>query len=84
VRGYIARPYGGRVTLVRASASLPPGTTDLTLGWGALVHPETHLVDADHFSLLRSPALDRLVELLQSDFTMAESLVRANRTTGVS
>jgi thioesterase domain-containing protein len=67
VQGYVARPYGGRVTLFRADASLAPGTTDPTWGWGALAATEVHLLlDADHESMLRRPVLDRLVEHLQS------------------
>jgi len=68
LHGYLPRPYGGRVTLFRAGASLPPEETDLTSGWGLLARTEAHLVpDADHHSLLHGPALDRLVEQLRSD-----------------
>jgi thioesterase domain-containing protein len=66
-QGYVPRPYGGQVTLFRADASLAPGTTDPTWGWGALAATEVHLLlDAHHESLLRRPVLDRLVEHLQS------------------
>ncbi|HVG10073.1 MAG TPA: amino acid adenylation domain-containing protein, partial [Thermoanaerobaculia bacterium] len=55
--GYVPRPYGGQVLLFRASASLAPGATDLTGGWGLLARTEAHLIpDANHFSLLQIPA----------------------------
>jgi amino acid adenylation domain-containing protein len=73
LQGYKARPYGGRVTLFRASASLAPGATDLTSGWGTLAGVDAHLLDADHQSLLRRPALEHLMEQLRSHLTVAES-----------
>jgi len=49
VQCYLPRPYGGRVILFRASASLAPGATDLTAGWGLLARIEAHLIlDANH------------------------------------
>jgi amino acid adenylation domain-containing protein len=67
--------YGGPVALFRASASLTPGATDLTSGWGRLATTEAHLIpDADHFTLLQGPALDQLVEHLESAFAAAESI----------
>jgi thioesterase domain-containing protein/acyl carrier protein len=73
VKSYVPLPYGGRVTLFRAGASLAPGAADLTSGWGQLARTESHLLlDADHFSLLKSPALDRLVEHLESDIAAVE------------
>jgi thioesterase domain-containing protein len=72
VESYVPRPYGGHVALFRASASLAPGATDLTGGWSLLARTEAHLIpDANHFSLLQMPALDRLVEQLQSDLALA-------------
>jgi thioesterase domain-containing protein len=69
---YLPRPYDGRVTLFRAGASLPPGETDITSGWGRLARTEAHLFpDANHYSLLQGPALDRLVEQLRSDLARA-------------
>jgi thioesterase domain-containing protein/acyl carrier protein len=73
VESYLPRPYGGRVTLFRAGASLAPEATDLAWGWDELATTETHLIlDADHASMLRRPALDRLVEHLESALTAAE------------
>jgi len=72
LHGYAPRPYRGRTTLFRASGSLAPGAEDLTSGWGALVESQVHLLDADHESVLRSPALDRLVEDLRQDLAKAE------------
>ncbi len=70
LRGYLARPCGGRVTLFRAGAS---EAADRTAGWGALARVETHLLaDADHLTILQPPALDRVIEGLQS--AAAESL----------
>ncbi|HJX28230.1 MAG TPA: amino acid adenylation domain-containing protein, partial [Thermoanaerobaculia bacterium] len=67
MENYVPRPFGGQVVLFRASASLAPGATDLTGGWGLLARTEAHLIpDANHFSLLQMPALDRLVEPLES------------------
>jgi hypothetical protein len=74
LQGYVARPYGGgRVTLFRARASLPSGATDLTSGWGALAHTEAHLLEADHQSVLRRPAVDDLVEHLSRGFAGVEA-----------
>jgi amino acid adenylation domain-containing protein len=65
VESYVPGPYEGQMVLFRASASLPPGATDLTAGWGLLARTEAHLIpDTNHFSLLQMPALDRVVELL--------------------
>lgn len=70
---YRPRPYGGRVTLFRASASMGAGETDLTAGWGLLARTEAHLVpDADHHTLLRKPALDLLLEPLRSNLARAD------------
>jgi len=73
VLGYVARPYGGRATLFRASASLAAGAADLTAGWGALADIETYLLNADHQSVVRQPALAGLVEHLQRDLARIES-----------
>jgi amino acid adenylation domain-containing protein len=73
LQSYVPRPYGGRVALFRASGSLAPGTTDPTWGWSALARAEAHLFEADHYSLLQRPALERLVEQLRSDLTAVES-----------
>ncbi|HJX26389.1 MAG TPA: AMP-binding protein, partial [Thermoanaerobaculia bacterium] len=72
LHGYVPRPYEGRTTLFRASGSLAPGAEDLTSGWGVLVDSKVHLLDADHESVLRSPALDRLVEELRQDLAKVE------------
>ena len=67
VATYVPRPYEGQVILLRASASLAPGATDLTSGWSLLARTEARLIpDTNHFSLLQMPALDRVVELLES------------------
>jgi thioesterase domain-containing protein len=71
---YLPRPYGGRVTLFRAGASVAPGATDLTAGWGLLARTDAHLVpESDHTSLLHGPALDRVVEQLRSDLARADA-----------
>jgi hypothetical protein len=64
--------YKGRTTLFRAGGSLAPEAEDLTSGWGALVDSKVHLLDADHESVLRSPALDRMVEDLRQDLAKAD------------
>ncbi len=73
VESYLPRPYGGRVTIFRADASLAPGATDLTSGWAQLARTEAHLIrDADHVTLLQRPALDQLVEHLESALAAVE------------
>ena len=71
---YLPRPYGGRVTLLRASESMAPGATDLTEGWGRLARFEAHLIpDSDHGSILQTPALDVLVEHLENAIAAVEN-----------
>jgi amino acid adenylation domain-containing protein len=71
---YRPRPYGGTVTLFRAGASVASGDTDLTSGWSRLARTEAHLIpDANHLNLLHTPALDRVVERLQSELARADS-----------
>jgi thioesterase domain-containing protein len=65
---YEARPYQGRVTLLRATGSLRAAATDPTCGWGALATTQVHLIEADHLSILRQPALAELVECLKKEF----------------
>jgi thioesterase domain-containing protein len=72
LHGYVARPYGGQVILFRARTSLAPGAADPTSGWSALARTEAHLVDSDHASMLRGPALDHLTEQLAKDLAMLE------------
>ncbi len=73
LESYRPRPYGGPVTLFRAGASLAPGATDLTSGWDRLARTEAHLIpDADHYTLLQGPALDQLVEHLESSLAAVE------------
>jgi amino acid adenylation domain-containing protein len=79
LQGYVPRPYGGKVTLFRAGAADAPEVEDLTLGWGALARTEDLLFLGDHQSLLRGPALDRLVELLQNDLVDRGSLSGGDR-----
>jgi len=72
VQSYVPPPYGGPVALFRAGASQTPGNTDLTSGWSRLARTEAHLIpDADHYSLLTGPALDQMVEHLQSALVTA-------------
>ena len=77
MESYLPRPFGGRVTLFRAGASMAPGAVpgaaDLTEGWDQLATTEAHLIaDADHGSLLQMPALDQLVELLENAFAAGD------------
>jgi thioesterase domain-containing protein len=71
--GYLARPFGGRLTLFRAEGAMPPGVTDLAWGWQHLAPTDAHLIrGADHGSLLQSPALDQLVRILERAFERIE------------
>jgi amino acid adenylation domain-containing protein len=73
VEGYQPRPYGGRLILFRADGLMAPGAVDLIWGWDRLARTEAHLiVDADHASLLQEPALDQLVEHLESALAAVE------------
>jgi thioesterase domain-containing protein/acyl carrier protein len=71
--GYVVPSYDGQVTLFRASGSLNPGATDLTSGWSALTRTETHLIESDHISMLRRPALDQVLEHFLYDLATVES-----------
>ncbi len=75
VEGYLPRPFGGRVILFRADTMMAPGAVDLIWGWDRLARTEAHLiVNADHASLLQEPALDQLVEILESALADAEEV----------
>jgi amino acid adenylation domain-containing protein len=79
VESYVARPGASRLILFRADGMMAPGGMDLTAGWDRLAAAtEAHLIaDTDHASLLREPALDRLVEILESAFAGAEAQLAA-------
>jgi thioesterase domain-containing protein len=73
VESYLPRPYGGRLILFRADAMMAPGAVDLIWGWDRLAMTEAHLiVNADHASLLQEPALDQLLEHLESALATVE------------
>jgi thioesterase domain-containing protein len=73
VESYLPRPFGGRLILFRAEAMMAPGAVDLIWGWDRLARTEAHLIpEADHISLLQRPALDRLVEHLESALEAVE------------
>jgi amino acid adenylation domain-containing protein len=59
------KPYDGRVMLFAAHQS--GVVRDATLGWGPLM-PRLSVIDveADHFSLLREPAIDEVAEKLRA------------------
>jgi thioesterase domain-containing protein/acyl carrier protein len=70
--GYTPCPYRGRVALFRASASLQPEDEGAAPGWSALTRAEIHTFEADHYTLLQSPALDGLVEQLKADLRVED------------
>jgi thioesterase domain-containing protein len=66
-RSYRPEPCSGPVLLVRAGRR-PEGAdgADATLGWGSLAPGlATTVVDADHYGLLREPALEELIQVFE-------------------
>src|SRR5579859_6460059 len=65
VRRWTPRPYDGRAVLFAAHQN--GVARDATLGWGQLM-PQLSVieVEADHFSLLREPAIDVVAEKLRA------------------
>jgi len=64
-RRWTPNPYDGRAVLFTAHqrGAIP----DATLGWGPLIPRLSVIeVDADHFSLLREPAIDEVAEKLRA------------------
>jgi hypothetical protein len=61
------------VALFRASASLRPEGEGAAPGWSVLARAEIHIFEADHYTLLQSPALDGLVEQLKADLRVEAS-----------
>jgi thioesterase domain-containing protein len=66
LRSYRPGAYGGTVRLLRA-AGASADTDDPNLGWGAYCTQEieAHALDADHFTILREPAVDAVAEKLK-------------------
>jgi thioesterase domain-containing protein len=62
---WIPKPYDGRAILFTAHQR--GVIRDTTLGWGPLM-PQLAVieVEADHFSLLREPAIDQVAERLHA------------------
>jgi amino acid adenylation domain-containing protein len=65
VRRWTPKPYDGRAILF--AAHQPGVARDATLGWGQLM-PQLSVieVEADHFSLLREPAIDVVAEKVRA------------------
>jgi thioesterase domain-containing protein len=63
---YTARPYPGRLTLIRAGGGPFAALGDSTLGWSALAQDvSTHVIPGDHYSLLQKPAVERVASVVQ-------------------
>ncbi|HZI49810.1 MAG TPA: thioesterase domain-containing protein, partial [Pyrinomonadaceae bacterium] len=71
------KPYDGRAILFAARQS---GVVhDATLGWGPLLPRLSVIeVEADHFSLLRGPAIDEVAEKLRVALTEESSATRSD------
>jgi thioesterase domain-containing protein len=67
LKSYRPGAYAGAVRLLRA-AGAGSDTGDPTLGWGAYCSRgvESHELDADHFTILREPAVDVVAEKLEA------------------
>jgi thioesterase domain-containing protein len=65
IRRWSPEPYHGRAILVAAHRR--GAVRDTALGWGPLL-PRLSIVEveADHFSLLREPAIDEVAEKLRA------------------
>jgi thioesterase domain-containing protein len=63
---YVPGPYGGRVTLFRASRTLVPGSVGSAGGWErwAAGGVEAHELQGDHHSILQPPEVQTLAERL--------------------
>jgi thioesterase domain-containing protein len=73
VESYQPRPIAGKLILFRADGMMAPGAVDLLWGWDRFARAEAHLIrDTDHATLLQEPALDLLVEHLESAFAAFE------------
>jgi thioesterase domain-containing protein len=66
LRTYVPATYPGRVVLFKARASAI-GADDPSLGWQDLAEGglDIHVVDGDHFSMLRRPHVEFLAERLK-------------------
>jgi amino acid adenylation domain-containing protein/non-ribosomal peptide synthase protein (TIGR01720 family) len=67
VRAYVPRPYHGPLALFAARRNPLLASLGPTLGWERLGGPilASHLFEADHYSLLRAPAVGPLAEAVQ-------------------
>jgi amino acid adenylation domain-containing protein len=74
---YRARPYRGRLTLVRAGR--PGRRGDRTMGWSglALGGVSAHVLPGDHYSLPREPSAADLATILESAFADSADLESA-------
>ena len=70
LRAYQPQCYAGALTLL---ASAQGRQVEPTLGWGALADGALvlHPLPGDHYTVLQSPHLQRLVELLESSLNTA-------------
>jgi thioesterase domain-containing protein len=66
MRKYVPQAYGGQVTLFLAGEQL--GEPSLELSWSKLVTGElhVHIVPGNHWSMLRSPHVQRVAERLKA------------------
>ena len=79
-RRFVARPYGGRVTLFRAAIRSVADSTGRDMGWGALASGgvEVHHVAGDHENMLVEPHVRLLARELRAAIDRAIPADRAS------
>ncbi len=76
IRHYISQPYPGRITLFRASERIESMISDETLGWQSLtsVGVDVHLLPGNHYTIVRKPHVDALVQVLRQHLNEMEAI----------
>ena len=65
---YQPKPYSGSTLLINASETSSEVIEDPTHGWGSLVLDEiqTHIITGDHYTIMRSPQVEKLTATINS------------------
>jgi thioesterase domain-containing protein len=72
---YIARPYAGRITLVRPSDAPLAVATSRDRGWGKLAaEVDVHFVPGQHHSMVKEPHVQTLAKILNECLDRAGTL----------